>query len=73
VANRMVRDVVRLHTYLTITERAVSLVLGLGLAAVAARAAHDKLLRLAALVAGAALAIRRATGHCSMRAALHHG
>jgi hypothetical protein len=69
----MVRDVVRLHTYLTIMERAVSLVLGLGLAAVAARAAHDKLLRLPALVAGAALAMRGATGHSSMRAALHHG
>ncbi|WP_091780808.1 YgaP-like transmembrane domain [Methylobacterium sp. UNC378MF] len=69
----MVRDVVRLHTNLTTTQRAASLVLGLGLAAVAARAAHDKLLRLPALVAGAALAMRRATGHCSMKAILHHG
>lgn len=73
MANRMVRDVVRLHTNLTKTERAVSLDLWFGLAGVAARAAHDKLLRLAALVAGAALALRGATGHCSMKAALHHG
>lgn len=69
----MVRDVVRLHTNLTKKKRAVLLDLWFGLATFAAPAAHDKLLRLAALVAGAALALRGATGHCPMKAALRHG
>jgi hypothetical protein len=47
-------------------------VLGLGLAAAAAQPRPNKLLSLAALVAGAALAIRGATGHCSMKAAIQH-
>jgi hypothetical protein len=72
VTNRMVRDIVSLHTNLTTTERAVSVVLGLGLAAVAAQPRPNKLLSLAALITGAALAMRGATGHCSMKAALHH-
>lgn len=69
----MVRDIVSLHTNLTTTERAVSVVLGLGLAAVAAQPRPNKLLSLAALVTGVALAMRGATGHCSMKAALQHG
>jgi uncharacterized membrane protein len=72
VTNQMVRDIVSLRTNLTTTERAVSVVLGLGLAAAAAQPRPNKLLSLAALVAGAALAIRGATGHCSMKAAIRH-
>lgn len=70
MTNPMVRDIFSLHTNLTTTERAVSVVLGLSLAAAAAQPRPNKLLSLAALVAGAALAIRGATGHCSMKAAL---
>ena len=68
----MVRHIVSLQTNLTTTERAVSVVVGLGLAAAAAQPRPNKLLSLAALIAGAALAIRGATGHCSMKAALRH-
>ncbi|MFC6777401.1 YgaP family membrane protein [Methylobacterium gregans] len=68
----MVRDIFSPRTNLTTTERAVSVVLGLGLAATAAQPRPNKLLSLTALVAGAALAIRGATGHCSMKAALEH-
>ena len=68
----IVRNIVSLQTNLTTTERAVSVVLGLGLAAAAAQPRPNKLLSLAALVAGAALAIRGATGHCSMKAAIQH-
>lgn len=48
---------------LSMTERAVSVVLGLGLAAAAAQPRPNKVLSLLALVAGSALAIRGATGH----------
>jgi len=68
----MVRNIISLQTNLTSTERAVSVVLGLGLAAAATQPRPNKLLSLAALVAGAALAIRGATGHCSMKAAIQH-
>ncbi|MFC6742013.1 YgaP-like transmembrane domain [Methylobacterium tardum] len=66
----MVRDIFSLQTNLTTTERAVSVALGLGLAAVAAQPRPNKLLSLAALIAGAALAIRGASGHCSMKSAI---
>jgi uncharacterized membrane protein len=52
------------------TERALSVVGGLGLAAVAAKPRPNMLLSLLALVAGSALAIRGATGHCSVKALL---
>ena len=72
MTNQMVRDIFSLQTNLTTTERAVSVVLGLGLAAAAAQPRPNKLLSLAVLIAGAALAIRGATGHCSMKAAVQH-
>ena len=68
----MVRHIVSLQTNLTTTERAVCVVVGLGLAAAAAQPRPNKLLSLAALIAGAALAIRGATGHGSMKAAVQN-
>ncbi|MGA0596256.1 YgaP-like transmembrane domain [Enterovirga sp. CN4-39] len=55
---------------LSFTERSVSVVGGLALAAVAAKPRPNKLLSLVALVAGVALAIRGATGHCPAKAAI---
>ena len=52
---------------LSFTERAISVVLGLGLAAAAAQPRSNKFLSLAALAAGSALAIRGATGHCAAK------
>jgi hypothetical protein len=53
---------------LTFTERALSVVGGLALAAVAAKPRPNMWLSLAALVAGSALAIRGATGYCAVKA-----
>lgn len=58
---------------LSMTERAVSVALGLGLAAVAAQPRPNKLLSLLALVAGSALAIRGATGHCMLGPVMGEG
>jgi hypothetical protein len=58
---------------LSTTERALSIVGGLVLAAAAAQPRPNKLLSLAALVAGSMLAIRGATGHCAAKAALNAG
>ncbi|RZK97523.1 MAG: DUF2892 domain-containing protein [Methylobacterium sp.] len=51
----------------TETARSV-VVLGLGIAAAAAQPRPNKWLSLAALVVGAGLAIRGATGHCAVKA-----
>ncbi len=53
---------------LSMTERSLSVVGGLALAAIAAKPRPNKVLSLIALVAGAALAIRGASGHCSVKA-----
>lgn len=58
-------------TNLSMTERAVSVVIGLGLAAAAAQPRPNKVLSVLALLAGSALAIRGATGHCAVKALLH--
>ncbi|NNM71261.1 YgaP-like transmembrane domain [Enterovirga aerilata] len=58
---------------LSVTERSLSVVGGLALAAVAARPRPNKVLSLIALVAGVALAIRGATGHCPAKAAMTGG
>jgi uncharacterized membrane protein len=50
------------------TERALSVVGGLALAAAAAKPRPNMLLSLVALIAGSALAIRGATGHCPVKA-----
>jgi len=52
---------------LSVTERAVSVALGLGIAAAAAQPRPNKFLSLAALVVGVGLAVRGATGHCSVK------
>ena len=59
------------ETNLTTTERAVSVVLGLGIAAAAAQPRPNKFLSLAALIIGAGLAIRGATGHCPVKQLNH--
>ena len=56
---------------LSTTERAVSVALGLGIAAMGAQPRPNKLLSLAALVAGSLLAIRGATGHCGAKALMN--
>ncbi|KAB1071764.1 YgaP family membrane protein [Methylobacterium planeticum] len=69
MANAMIHDIFSGQPNLTTTERAVSVVLGLGIAAAAAQPRPNKLLSLAALIVGAGLAIRGATGHCAVKAA----
>jgi uncharacterized membrane protein len=55
---------------LSLTERSVSIAGGLALAAVAAQPRPNKWLSLAALVVGVGLAVRGATGHCAVKAAI---
>lgn len=55
---------------LSLTERSLSVVGGLALAAIAAKPRPNKVLSLVCLVAGAALAIRGASGHCAVKAAV---
>lgn len=69
MSNAMITDIFSGEPNLTTTERAVSVVLGLGIAAAAAQPRPNKWLSLAALIVGAGLAIRGATGHCAMKAA----
>jgi uncharacterized membrane protein len=52
------------------TERGVSLVLGLGLAAAGVKPRPNPLLNVIALVGGSYLAMRGATGRCPIKAAL---
>lgn len=67
MSNAMTESLFNGETNLSTTERAVSVVLGLGIAAVAAQPRPNKWLSLAALVAGSLLAIRGATGHCAAK------
>jgi uncharacterized membrane protein len=55
------------------TERGVSLVLGLGLAAAGVQPRPNPLLNVLALVGGSYLALRGATGRCPIKAALVEG
>lgn len=57
-------------TNLSFNERAISLVAGLGLAAAAVKPRPNPLLNVLALVGGAVLALRGATGHCPIKAAI---
>ncbi len=68
MADDLIPSVFKGEQNLSMTERAVSVALGLGLAAAAAQPRPNKFLSLAALVAGAAIAIRGATGHCPVKA-----
>ncbi|KQP59182.1 hypothetical protein ASG40_16515 [Methylobacterium sp. Leaf399] len=67
MANDMIPDIFNGERNLTTTERAVSVVLGLGIAAAAAQPRPNKWLSLAALIVGAGLAMRGATGHCAIK------
>jgi uncharacterized membrane protein len=55
---------------LSFTERAVSTLIGFGLMGAAVQPRPNKLLSLLALLGGAGLAIRGATGHCPVKATL---
>jgi uncharacterized membrane protein len=55
---------------LSMTERGISLVAGLALAAAGAQPRPNPLLNVLALGAGSYLAYRGATGHCPLKAAL---
>ena len=55
---------------LSTTERTISTVIGLGLAAAAAKPRPSAFLSMLALAGGAALAYRGATGYCPVKAAL---
>ena len=55
---------------LSFSERAISVVAGLGLAAAAARPRPNPMLNILALTGGAYLAYRGATGHCPVKAAI---
>lgn len=70
MANAMTEHLFEGEQNLSTTERAVSVVLGLGIAAAAAQPRPNKWLSLAALIAGSLLAIRGATGHCAVKAAM---
>ncbi|TNC15886.1 DUF2892 domain-containing protein [Methylobacterium terricola] len=71
MANDIINDVFGGERNLTTKERAISVVLGLGLAAAAAQPRPNKFLSLAALVAGSLLAIRGATGHCAAKSLMN--
>lgn len=71
MANDMITDIFSGTPNLSTTERAVSVVLGLGIAAAAAQPRPNKWLSLAAILAGSALAMRGATGHCGVKALMH--
>jgi hypothetical protein len=58
---------------LSFTERSLSVVGGLALAALAAKPRPNMWLSVAVLIAGSALAIRGATGHCSVKAMVTDG
>jgi hypothetical protein len=58
------------ETNMSMTERGVSIALGLGLAAAAAKPRPNMWLNLLALVGGSVLALRGASGHCPVKAAL---
>ncbi|WP_019904380.1 DUF2892 domain-containing protein [Methylobacterium sp. 77] len=67
MADPMIPSIFEGETNMTTTERAVSVALGLGIAAAAAQPRPNKWLSLAALIVGAGLAIRGATGHCPVK------
>jgi len=58
------------QTEMSLGERTASVVAGLMLAAAGAKPRPNKLLNIAALVAGSYLAYRGATGHCPVKSAL---
>jgi uncharacterized membrane protein len=55
---------------LSFTERAISTLIGFGLMGAAVQPRPNKVLSLLALLGGAGLAIRGATGHCPVKATL---
>ena len=66
----MFNDAMHGEPNLSWTERGLSIVAGLGLAAAAAKPRPNPLLNVLALAAGSYLAYRGAMGHCPVKAAL---
>jgi uncharacterized membrane protein len=58
--------------HLTMTERGVSLALGLGIAAAGVKPRPNPLLNVLALAVGTFLAYRGATGYCPVKAMISH-
>jgi len=58
--------------HLTMTERGLSVALGLGIAAAGIKPRPNPLLNVLALGVGSYLAYRGATGYCPVRAAIGH-
>jgi uncharacterized membrane protein len=58
---------------LSAQERAISVILGLGLAAAGTKPRPNPILNIAALLGGAYLAVRGATGRCPIKQALMPG
>src|SRR4051812_7263441 len=56
---------------LSAAERTISIIAGLGLAAAGAKPRPNPILNVAALLGGAYLAVRGATGRCPVKQALH--
>jgi uncharacterized membrane protein len=57
---------------MSLTERGISLAIGFGMMAAAVQPRPNKLLSLLALVGGAGMALRGASGHCPVKAELGH-
>ncbi|OHV17678.1 hypothetical protein BK022_04130 [Methylorubrum extorquens] len=66
--NEMIEDIFSGEPNLSMTERAVSVALGLASPPRRPSPRPNKLLSLAALVVGVGLAVRGATGHCAVKA-----
>jgi uncharacterized membrane protein len=58
---------------LSFGERAISTLIGFGLMGAALQPRPNKVLSLLALIGGAGLALRGASGRCPVKAALEHG
>lgn len=66
------RDLFSGEKNLSATERTVSVIGGLAIAAIGAQPRPNPLLSLAAILVGSALAIRGATGHCPIGPFMGH-
>ena len=76
MANALIDEATHLFSgepNISLGERAASVVGGLGLMAIGAKPRPNKILSLVALLAGAALAMRGASGHCAYKALAHAG
>lgn len=68
MASELYEDLFGDEPNLSMTERAISVTLGLGIAAAAAQPRPNLWLSFGALIVGVSLAVRGATGHCPVKA-----